>query len=380
MAKLTIICIGIVCVLLAATVLGIWIHTTLGKRKEKKRVQSACASGAASSTTFVTLVSYKNAAGTAATLHSLFEKAQCPLRIYVGVVEVYAPGETSSVLDEYESLVRFSKSPFCLKSHVRVIKMPTSEYRGSVAAHAQAERFLYRKEKYVCTITAHAELAPQWEMHCAAALEQHQKLKKGDSVVLTAVLPATEKTLAAPGIRTPGTYTAFSKHGGLLAYFLKKMLPAVYTVPAVAWCSDFSFTYGSRVALVPYDMLPVDTVEGSDTTNHDFYMTLALTGQGWQLAHPPFLVGVRTVAHAGESTCPPELWYRQCMAVCKAKQFRSVDSVLASFARPGFLPKVTSRLQLGLSPHPATDEIEMKLGSMGEFYSILSRLELQLYK
>jgi hypothetical protein len=133
------------------------------------------------------------------------------------------------------------------------------------------------------------------------------------------------------------------------------------------------------VELVPYDMLPLDAVEGSDTTNHDFYMTLNLTGQSWELAHPPFLVGVKT-AGLSAAVSPPEAWYRQCIATCKTKQFRSVDSVLASFAQPGFLARVTSRLQLGLSPHPDADEIEMKLGSMGEFYSILSRLELQLYK
>jgi hypothetical protein len=360
------------CAAVLLLVVGVAVSTSFKKRKEKRRVQTACASSDAAQTTFVALVSLANPRGAAATLLSIFERAHCPLRIYVGVIEIYGPADGASVLEEYESGVRFSRAPFCLKDHVRVIKIPLSEHRGIVSAYEQAERYLYKDEAFVCTMQPHTELAPQWEQHCIRALKQQAALNGStvvvDNTVLSTVLAAAGS--GQPAATAPGTYCGFGARGRLAAYRMRKLLDAVPTVPAVAWSSSFSFAPGRRVGAVPYDVLPDAEPAGLDASGHDMYMSLKLATRGWVVVHPAFSVGVvhRQAAKAvGSAT-----WYSALL--------RAAGSTAAAeepFYRPGVVPRITARAQLGLSPHPNPDEINVKLGSMGELYSMLSRIELR---
>jgi hypothetical protein len=360
-----------VCVLLVAAAAGVAISTSYKKKKERRRIQTACAASESAQTTFVVLVSLDNPKGAAATIQSLFERAHCPLRVYVGLVEIYGPHSQTTTLEEYEAGVRFSKAPFCLKDHVRVLKIPLSEHRGVVSAYEHAERYLYKNETFVVTMQPHTDLVPQWELLCISALSQQEKLNRTrhQPMVLTTVLATEPGSGAQPDPKVPGTYCAFTPRGKLVAYPLKKLLPAVPTLPAVAWSSSFSFTTGVRVAAVPYNAVPDGKPTGLDMAAHDMYMTLKLQNYKWQLLHPAFTVGVvrkGLPANAQGSS----VWYQQLLKAAGGTGsgwFKVVD---------GLLPRVSARAQLGLSPTPSTDEVNAKLGSMGELYSMLSRLEL----
>ena len=148
MAKWKVIALSVACAIVVALVVAYFFAIARHRNKEKDRISEACAS-IKNETVFIMMVSHNDPFGTAETITDLFEKAFCPLRLYVGVFELFVPGGTANVVEEYELQTKFSKSPFCFKDHVRVIRIPVHESKGVLAAYEQIERHLYRGEKFM---------------------------------------------------------------------------------------------------------------------------------------------------------------------------------------------------------------------------------------
>jgi len=357
----------VVCLAFAGVLAGAAIRLAAVKRKEKARIHSACALSNGGDTIFVSLVSHCNSRGAAETLASLFANAHCPFRVHVGLCEVYGPDEAegSPVLREYETLVRFSKAPFCLKDHVRILRVPVGESHGVLTAMEQVERHLYRGERFACTVQPHTEVAPSWDAHCISLLAAAK-----DKTVLTAVLPRG----GTPSMDKPGTYCGLVRSGALSAFALRKMLDGVGTVPALAWSSSFSFcAAANRLRDVPYERVNDAAAVGMDMAVHDLYMTMRLLGTGWTLAHPAAAVAVVTDRPRGGTGS--KAWKA---AMAKRTAAVATPEVLLALGVGGMSDgalSLTTRARLGLTKTAGLQEVELKLGSQGEYLSLLSRLE-----
>jgi len=363
-------------VLVAAAALCFAVLVAARKRRERKRIQGACAAeDLARSGVFVVLLSYEDTEGAARTLCSLFERAHCPLRIYVGLCEVHADGAPrgDTVLSRYQSLARTSRSPFCLKDHVRVLRIPASDQRGVLSAAEQVERLLYRGEAYVCSVQTNSELMPNWDKQCMDALLSVTALqgRGAPRCLLTTLLPR-----AGPvGAGVPGTFSALLPNAqGLQAFAQRKQSRTAPAVAAAAWSSSFSFAPARRMRDVPYPRLPDHAAAGWDMPAHDLLMTVLLVSDGWRLFHPGFAVGRWAVGPDRRGSSLE--WRRRVEAQARLSGNGEVFRWLGVSWPEGASMRLNPRAQLGLVDSSDEFEVDMKLGSLGELYSIQARLEL----
>lgn len=355
---------------LAAAVAAYIGVTVMHRRQERERIGSACAP-LAGDTIFVMLTPCADPYAAADTVASVFERATCPLRVYIGMFEVYNPQSHTSVVDEYELRTKFSKAPFCLKDHVRVIRVPVEENRGILAACEQVERHLYKGEKYVATMAVGVEVAQDWDAYCVDTLRTAAAAAKTDRLVLTSMCAA-----AAADTTQPGTYCGLHDTGALLGYRLKHM--AAKVVPALAWSAMFSFAPAMRLKELPYERHPDTHPDGMDAVVHDTYMTVRLLQAGWALRHPAgAVVGWTRDGEVAPTGYGSRKWRQAMQAVNRNRAAGPVCAYMGIVSAAATQVHLSARARLGLTPQAEETELIAKVGSMGEYLSVLSRLELQ---
>jgi hypothetical protein len=149
---------GIVGIVAALLIIGVLITTAIQRRrakgKNKQRVNAACGdSPSARVPVFVMIVSTDNDGAALQTLLSVFAQAACPLRVFAGVAEYFAPGIVKPLPHRFTQAAESSTMPFKLGDHVRALRAPMDEYPGHLIALEQVQRFLYRGEPYVLIAT-----------------------------------------------------------------------------------------------------------------------------------------------------------------------------------------------------------------------------------
>lgn len=327
-----------------------WRANTL-RRENKKRAMSACAEKR-HTTIFVMLVSYKDAVGAANTLLSLFGAADCPLRVYVGLYEFYEDAALTPAVDVYESLVASAPAvAFSMQDQIRVLRAPASEFKSGMLAREHLQRYLYRGEQYVLTLGQPCSLARNWDTYL---LSSWTRLGNAQAVLTT--LP--ERGSGTPSTNAAGTFVAMGSFSGayptMVSYrFKQKRIPDV-PVPALAWAAGLSFHKGR------FPFPPAKTITYLSDVE-DFMQTVYLLENGWRLYHPAKQVAIAYMAQQRDTKPSPEY-------AVPAKVFHRFG------VRAG--KTVTARARVGLTAAPNKEsEINAKLGSMGEYLSMLSRLE-----
>jgi len=363
----------VITVSVAVLLIAAYFVTISYRRKhEKIRISDACQSSA-TDTIFVMMASYKNPYAAAETLTSLFENAHCPLRVYAGVFELYDPASSTNILDEYEMQTKFSKSPFCLRDHVRTIRIPVNENKGILAAHEQIERFLYRGEKFVASILPGMEVTPSWDKYCIDVLRGAAVSTKHTKNILTAMSAGDVPVLTSD----PGTYVGLHDDGSLLGYRMKHKSTVPF-VPALGWSSEFSFSDAVRIHDTPYERYPDEYPNGFDTVLHDMYMTIRLLKNGWETLHPTgALVYNRRRNFDASDHNGSMAWRDRMQAVNRARGTGKIFSKLGVVSIGDNKMGLSARARLGLTPKADDTEIIGKVGSIGEYLSILSRLDLK---
>ncbi len=359
-------------VLICITALVLFIRFKVTKQRNKRKVAAACAGPGASASIFVELLSDADADETAATLASLFEKATCSLRVYAGVYELYDAGQPT-VADAYASAAARTTAAFCLKDHVRCLRVPARESKGVLSAMEQLRRFLYRGETYIMSVRPGTRFVTGWDTLAIECLADAERRARGSAVALT-TLPASDS--ASPTPNSLGTYVAIQPtSGAMLAHRIRAKPTSARTTPAIVWSSAFSFAKGAALTgSTSYPKLPDDAPVGMDALVHDYFITLQLLHAGWQLAHP--LVSLATTglnrrAAVGHGSAD---WRARVSALNRP--------YLSALAVRGIAPDaqhrvaISARAAMGLTPDADPDEIVAKLGSIGEYLSVLTRLEL----
>lgn len=367
---------GLLIAVTLAIVIAFIVHAVvvrIKRRKEKKRIMNACDLGGKSDSIFVTLVSFRNAKSAGETIHNIFKDAHCPLRVYIGLCEFYDPEDAKKAIEVYEELVKTSTTPFCLKDHIRVIRVPYHESKGGFAARDHLERFLYRSEHFVLSLDCPARIAKDWDKELIEMLEKCP----GRRSILT-TMPETRSGQDQPKPAEPGTFLAVHKFSQppypvprMAGFAMKKRVHDV--VPSVGWSSSFAFSRGERIDEVPYPR----NIEFAENM-HDFIMSARLFARGWQFFHPPGQMAFAGYAPTRRHRLEED---RIGEGLSKAKLFRDtsqlpkLDELLK---RMGVTDStISARGRMGLTS-AAVDglELDAKLGSRGNYLSLLSRLEL----
>lgn len=339
---------GIVGIVAALLIIGVLITTAIQRRrakgKNKQRVNAACGdSPSARVPVFVMIVSTDNDGAALQTLLSVFAQAACPLRVFAGVAEYFAPGIVKPLPHRFTQAAESSTMPFKLGDHVRALRAPMDEYPGHLIALEQVQRFLYRGEPYVLIATPGVVLSPGWDTMLVQAM---------DAAPSRAVL-----SMHPPPPTTPGKLGTFlgvaSHHPTFASYAIKDPveggLPA--TIPALAWSSRLSFSRG------PLPLANAGELAG------DAGMTARLLHSGWTLLHPTARPASQKDGPAArESPTPLSL------------PFDIAEHLGISVASQ----TVSARGRLGLVPPPNTPaEMTAKVGPQGDVLSMLSRIEVQ---
>jgi hypothetical protein len=381
----------VVAVLIAALAIRAAVLKAKRTRTERQLLTRPC-DPTVDGTIFVSII---NDTGSrehgASTVLSLFREAKCPMRLRVNVYDIIAANSVSTpppLLDALRASGRGLGYPMDKLLHlVRVLQVPATLYRGPLAAREQLERFTYTNEVYMMTIQAGAVVAPGWDELCVKCLGS----AVGPRPYLTTRLEVLGEPFPRADPKLPGTYVAFTpesaRAGRVVAYKLRRfkatgteMGPGpglglglglglgrgtgprpgfTPPVPAVAWSSSFSFTTGARAKAFKIPVLA--------DTNEDAAMWGVLVQHGWtNWFHTQFTVAVVPAAAAAVSAkvgaglrTPP----------LSGPTLKTLGLNLLTLAP-------TTRARVGLTARPTVDEIDIKLGSMDEYASLVSRVEL----
>jgi hypothetical protein len=328
------------------------------KKQEQIRINDACGVNGGGSV-FVEIIGYNQSSEIAATIASCLENAHCPLRIYFGVYDISDNGDSKTVINEYEGACKFTKSPLCLKDHIRVLHVKPGEQRGILAALDQVERHLYHGEEYICNVQSGALFNENWEQKCVDMIGSTVQ------VAITSVLGES---------KTVGTYTSIGTSGQMVPMIMQGSTDKL-TVPALTWSSSFSFTMADRMKNIPYAQIFDIAPTGLDYVALDMFTTVKLLDYGWSLLHPVQPVAYTRVCKH-ENGHGSTKWRSDVRGLNRSKPtiLRKLGISTTHILESGL--KLSVRAQLGLTEHATDQEIKLKLGSKDEYLNYISRFEL----
>jgi hypothetical protein len=121
----------------------------------------------------------------AETLFSLFDQADAPWRVSVGVMHHVDPSSGSGVVAAtaenavviYEQLCRQAGAE-SYAGNIRLLIRPLAEAAGPTAARAVIHRQLYRRERFCASIVSGARMAPRWDATALRLLEGCRRISK----------------------------------------------------------------------------------------------------------------------------------------------------------------------------------------------------------
>ena len=153
---------------------------------------------------------------------------------------------------------------------------------------------------------------------------------------------------------------------------------ATKVVPALAWSATFSFAPAARLRDVPYERYPDTHPDGMDSVVHDTYMTVRLLSAHWALMHPAgAVVGWTRAGDIAPTGYGTPKWRQAMQGVNRGRALGAVFAYMGVVSTGATAVHLNARGRLGLTPAADEAEIIAKVGSMGEYLSVLSRLELQ---
>jgi hypothetical protein len=133
----------------------------------------------------------------AKTIASMYENAQCPLHIAVGLYEIVPDLRAESrVLQIYQTEAKSSKYGHSFADLVRTVKVPASRLHGIDAAREFLTRHAYSGEAFICTVAAGLVFFPQWDVKL---LESRRHAANPSALIVAPpCLPPPASDFAAP--------------------------------------------------------------------------------------------------------------------------------------------------------------------------------------
>ena len=209
-------------------------------------------------TIFVAIPCYRDEAECAATLFSLFNEADCPWRVTVGIVHhIEAHNDyTDNILNMYEQLCD-RKRATSFQKQIRVLMAPATEAKGPLSARAIIEAELFKNERYYMTIDSHMRFVPNWDTRVLAMYDTCLALS--DKPILT-TFPADFNRDTQQTVDDRPTYVTmdgFDQDGFPRPMAMPFVSTPVRPLPAPFWVPCFSFASSRALHEVPLlDTLP----------------------------------------------------------------------------------------------------------------------------
>jgi len=257
---------------------------SLKLQRFKENIDTNCGKIHAQATIFVSLPNL-NDSEIGATLHSIFNNAYCPRRVFVGVFQNLTADE-SNHCSSYKHMLGSADHSFW--DNIRVMTDPIDEAEGIDYARSMIEQYLYRDEKYILMIDSHTVLKQNWDLLCIQQLERCSYMSKNP--ILTYIPEYVDSINKNSTIKRDDLKTTFMK--------LDKSIKADNNIPKIIsspnqgaivkpltslfWSSKFSFSLASIIRNVPHgdtELYLLSPTGGSDllygarlwTNGYDFF-------------------------------------------------------------------------------------------------------------
>ncbi|KAL1515453.1 hypothetical protein AB1Y20_002078 [Prymnesium parvum] len=236
------------------------------------------ASAADSPTIFVSIASYRDPEAPH-TLRDLFERAELPARVFVGVCFQCDHHRDADCTD-------LSSLPPACRRNVRSITMDWREARGPTWARFLIQSQLFDDEDYFLQLDSHTRLTQGWDQSLIQMLTRCGSAKP---VLSTYPLPyegiGGEVTLSTESrltlLCTQPSEKAFDKDS-MLRFRARLLAERVISpTPSTFWAAGFSFSSGRFVREVPYDPYLSFLFFGEEIS-----MVVRMWTRGWDLFSP----------------------------------------------------------------------------------------------
>lgn len=163
--------------IIASLILVVAIYTLVKFKKARKKssqkksliAQRKVCDGKAGETIFVSVPSFRDPE-CAKTLVDLFQKAQCPHRVYAGVFVQDAKNDPDPVM-VYKNIVK-RRGFEDYSDQIRTLKVDCSQAKGPMFARAVIEKELFRNERFFLMIDSHTRFCQSWDAECIDQLER----------------------------------------------------------------------------------------------------------------------------------------------------------------------------------------------------------------
>jgi hypothetical protein len=314
----------------------------------------------------------------------------------------------------FDAAAKAAAVPFSVADHVRVLRAPLGEFQGYGAAREQVQRFLYRAEPYVVCLGVHVLLDKHWDTTLQAAINsvgprsvvsaQPARLPSNTFAMFQKPAAGTSGAGAGAAVAntaaTMGTFLTVARCGGtadtnptgiqLAAYAMHvpagkdalAILPS--TVRALAWTPELSISRGPLPLAGAGELVPsvVGATERS-TVTEAVTTTARLIDLQWTMYHFTGRVASATapaaITPAPSAAAPTKPLPNVGLGGTSAAVTIPISAAAARYLGVNLgAGVVENRARLGLVPGPnAKEEVAVKVGSVGDVLSTLSRLELQ---
>jgi hypothetical protein len=267
-----------------------WYYVTEWRKlNHKNKIDKQCQNLSPNETIFISIINNQNTEECAKTVFDLFEKAYCPFRLSVGIVQYVKYdmfGDNSDYfLEYYKKISQNGNNNF--SDRIRIISQDISEYKGTYPARHIIETKLFKGEKFYMIIGNKMMFVPNWDQKLVE--EWGRCIKQSSKPILTSYpedfKPHNRSFTPENFGFANGSYLRFKNFGNdndinLIEIegvnFIRK--PS-YPMPGLFWSGIFSFGLSKVIEDVPFD----PNLEGID---NDFLMGIRLWTNGYDFYHP----------------------------------------------------------------------------------------------
>lgn len=377
---------GLLCAAAIASAV-VWTRRRKAKERVRQRKMQACALEMPGDTVFVCLACRSGSAECAHLLRSLFARARCPSRIFVGMCCLRLGGGDAcdagdergehGIVGQYMTLVGQHNDPFALADHVRVLSAASDSAGGYMGARRLCELQLYGGERFVLHVGEQTVFASDWDRILIDELATC-----ADARAVLTTLPQIymydqrhSNVTDAPSEPTYPTLERIDEYG--MPHMALRVCggKALQPFPVCTWHHCLSFARSDLLREAP----SVSCSDAAfDADGEDFVFGARAWSRGWNFYAP---TRVPLYARYDRAECGYEVahehkrsTYLSIFGAVGRHAMGSVRSARMYLDHVGLRPEsqmATPHAFLGLGARADNDEITTKYGSFSEYYSSL---------
>ena len=271
-------------------------------RQVRQKIDHQCHNLPQNETIFISIITCASEAHQCAqTMFDIFEKAYCPFRIFIGILQYgnfdLLSHNPDTLLEKYKNLSIQGKNDF---SHqLRIMSRDFSEYKGYFEARHTIETQLFKDEQFYLLAGDRFMMVHEWDKKIINEWTMCQK--RSPKPILTGMpsffKPHQRSITPINFNHQMGQYLRFKNFDSIPDFTLSNggtdinliqiesiefMRKPTWPVPGVFWSSIFSFSHSEMIREVPFD----PEINGIYEIYGDFLVAVRLWTNGYDFFHP----------------------------------------------------------------------------------------------